>query len=582
MRYATRIALAAFAFVLWAGPAAAQNDVTFKVDLNAYKASCQFDPVNETVFVRGSFQKTDSAPDGFTLANPLSSTGDGIYSGTVSLPEGPITYKFYVGKNSDPNTSRIVSWENGSDRPYTVTAGAQTIPTATFNGPDVANTCGSVDTLYDVTFAVDLSIQQSLGIFNPNTQNVAVVGGALNAWDTSRAIPLAADAGTPGVYAGTAQVTLSAPGFSTFKFIIRNNSDGGTVVAWDAVNPARTADNSGGGDPDRVIRLTGNETDLDGNGRPDFFYDNDSDPSTFPYFRDQTREDFLDAPATVTFNVDMRPAQYRIADTGALPAVTGSNPSTGNTAITGLFINGPAAGRARANAASTIADWAGWGAELQAQTSRELTDPDGDGIYSLTYEYEAGLARNLVAKFGVNGADDEALAPVNHNFPVQTGQNTFNIQFGCMRQRDGSFVDDAGANPTANPPVNAPYDEYLLVDNVARPQTCRVVRNGGLNDANPVAIGSGPEISGIEIGSAYPNPLRGSGRIDLTLDRPMTVSARVYDVTGRTVATLLDGRDVAAGRTTVDLDVSRLAAGVYVLRIEADGQVASRRMTVTR
>ena len=98
----------------------------------------------------------------------------------------------------------------------------------------------------------------------------------------------------------------------------------------------------------------------------------------------------------------------------------------------------------------------------------------------------------------------------------------------------------------------------------------------------PVAIEDGAQISGLEIGAAYPNPVRGAGRIELRLERAMTVSARVYDVTGRQVATLLDGQQVGAGTTTVELGASRLAAGVYVLRVEADGQVASRRLTVTR
>ncbi len=59
------------------------------------------------------------------------------------------------------------------------------------------------------------------------------------------------------------------------------------------------------------------------------------------------------------------------------------------------------------------------------------------------------------------------------------------------------------------------------------------------------------------------------------------VRLAVYDVLGREVARLVDGEQ-AAGPHVDALDVERLAAGVYVVRLEAGGQVQTQRLTLVR
>ena len=562
------MALAAFALVLWSGSAAAQNDVTFQVNLQPFITSCQFNPATETAFVRGSFQDPP-----FNLANPLTPVGNGIYAATVPVAtEGPITYKFYVGQTATPSTEGILGWENGSDRTYTVTAGAQTVPVAEFNKP-VANACGAVDRTYDLRFRVDMNVQIGRGAFNPATQSVAVAG-TFTGWDGNSALTLTESSIDPGVFTGVLQDRVFATPTTTaaFKYIIYNNADPAVVVTYEQPRVAVTQTNSGSDGGDRRLILTGNEPDTNGDGVLDYTYDNDGNAETAVYFSDADASLFLDSPASVTFNVDMRPAQYRILDAGSLPAGEGGG---AQTAINTVSINGPVAGESTQDGgpAGGIGDWAAWGEPLAAITSRQLSDPDGDGVWSITLNYEAGATRTPIAKFSVNGIDNEAGFQGDHRFPLAPGVNVYTVAFGCVRQADGTYTDRTGGNP----PAFTFYDEYLVPNNTATPPTCAVVRNGGT-----VAVENGPAITGLEIGAAYPNPTRDTGRIELTADRAMAVTVRVYDVTGRQVATLLDGRQVGAGTTTLDLDTARLASGVYVLRVEADGQVASRRLTVTR
>ena len=81
--------------------------------------------------------------------------------------------------------------------------------------------------------------------------------------------------------------------------------------------------------------------------------------------------------------------------------------------------------------------------------------------------------------------------------------------------------------------------------------------------------------------SNVPNPFRNQTTIHYDLPRPGPVRLAVYDALGRRVAVLVDAAQVA-GQKQVALDGHRLASGVYLLRLEAGGRVAHRRITVVR
>ena len=79
-----------------------------------------------------------------------------------------------------------------------------------------------------------------------------------------------------------------------------------------------------------------------------------------------------------------------------------------------------------------------------------------------------------------------------------------------------------------------------------------------------------------------PNPFRAVTAIRFSLPSVTShVSVTVLDLLGRPVATLVDG-PLDAGDHTVRFDASRLAAGVYVCRMQAGEQVMVRRMIVTK
>ena len=74
-----------------------------------------------------------------------------------------------------------------------------------------------------------------------------------------------------------------------------------------------------------------------------------------------------------------------------------------------------------------------------------------------------------------------------------------------------------------------------------------------------------------------PNPFTGETEIVYSLERPSYTRLRVLDLTGREVATLVDGQ-VGAGEHRATFRPNSLAAGVYVYMLEVDGQATTRRM----
>ena len=81
--------------------------------------------------------------------------------------------------------------------------------------------------------------------------------------------------------------------------------------------------------------------------------------------------------------------------------------------------------------------------------------------------------------------------------------------------------------------------------------------------------------------TSYPNPARQQGTVEYALPEKTEVTLRLYDVLGREVATIAQGRKTA-GRHRVQLEVGRLASGVYFGRLQVGDQTLTQKITVVR
>jgi hypothetical protein len=88
----------------------------------------------------------------------------------------------------------------------------------------------------------------------------------------------------------------------------------------------------------------------------------------------------------------------------------------------------------------------------------------------------------------------------------------------------------------------------------------------------------------LELLASRPNPFTEATLLRFHLGGSTRVSIRLYDVSGRVVATLLANERRERGEQTVRIDARRLglSAGVYLARIEAAGETATQRLVLAR
>ena len=114
---------------------------------------------------------------------------------------------------------------------------------------------------------------------------------------------------------------------------------------------------------------------------------------------------------------------------------------------------------------------------------------------------------------------------------------------------------------------------------MGHPDVRRGMERAGF-DLSPVATADAPLADGAALDLPAPNPSAGAVRLAFALAEAGPARLAVYDALGREVAVLADG-PLAAGPHAAEWADS-VAAGVYVVRLEAAGRVLTRTLVVTR
>ncbi len=79
----------------------------------------------------------------------------------------------------------------------------------------------------------------------------------------------------------------------------------------------------------------------------------------------------------------------------------------------------------------------------------------------------------------------------------------------------------------------------------------------------------------------YPNPFNSRATVGFTLPQAGHVELHLYDVTGRRVATLLNG-SANSGQHTLSFDGETLSSGVYFLQLSGQGLTDTRKLTLIK
>jgi glucose/arabinose dehydrogenase len=142
---------------------------------------------------------------------------------------------------------------------------------------------------------------------------------------------------------------------------------------------------------------------------------------------------------------------------------------------------------------------------------------------------------------------------------------------------------DGSDNPVAFLPFGSTMDGP--VDIVPNPVTGDLyyvaIFAGEVRRIRFESTGVEPQIRPFKLSAARPNPTRGRTSLDLELEQPSRVSAVVHDILGRMVWSS-PVRQLPAGHWPITWDAAGMRAGVYLIDVEINGHLLSRRVTVLK
>ncbi|MBI5806532.1 T9SS type A sorting domain-containing protein [candidate division TA06 bacterium] len=173
----------------------------------------------------------------------------------------------------------------------------------------------------------------------------------------------------------------------------------------------------------------------------------------------------------------------------------------------------------------------------------------------------------------------------------RTGSETDNYLWLIERS---TYPENGFARITEIEAANNPNEQdYSFNDNTVEPFTDYYYRLGGKDIKGNITwygtvlvTSQGRVITEFQLAPGHPNPCSNLTTFEYVLPMPGEVSARIYDISGRLVSTLQEGRRNAGVQQAVwDLrnDAGQAAAnGIYFFRMTAGGQTATRKITVLR
>jgi WD40 repeat protein len=87
---------------------------------------------------------------------------------------------------------------------------------------------------------------------------------------------------------------------------------------------------------------------------------------------------------------------------------------------------------------------------------------------------------------------------------------------------------------------------------------------------------------GYSLDQNYPNPFNPTTNIEFTLGQGGETTLKVYDISGREVASILSGQQLNAGSHVYTFDASSLSSGIYFYRLNSNGVQITRKMTLVK
>lgn len=223
-------------------------------------------------------------------------------------------------------------------------------------------------------------------------------------------------------------------------------------------------------------------------------------------------------------------------------------------------------------------------------TQGRLTTAEYTSSKGFSYQYDAAgnvtgvepvkvLPVELATFEGVADGPDVVLS---WKTTTETNNAGFEVQHKEARERGGTgewetltFVEGAG---TTGKPQSYEHRATGLARGTHLFRLKQVDLDGSATFSKEIEVALGVP-DRFALGGAYPNPAEARATIPFDVSRRAHVRMVLYDVLGRRVATLVDGKR-PPGRHLVRLEAGRLASGLYFYRIQMGSFRATKKLVV--
>ncbi|MEM1055016.1 MAG: penicillin acylase family protein [Bacteroidota bacterium] len=165
-------------------------------------------------------------------------------------------------------------------------------------------------------------------------------------------------------------------------------------------------------------------------------------------------------------------------------------------------------------------------------------------------------------------------APIRQTIPRGALEGGYTLSVLVMDAASGETVDSDAFDFAIGAPTTSKAAPGQVLPPVPAPEGWESVELAP--EAAPLATAAA-----LALDAPYPNPAVGTVTVPFELEAEQRVHLAVFDALGREVVVLEEGR-YEAGPHEVALDASALAPGVYLLRLDAGGDVLTRRLVIAR
>ncbi|MBX7044273.1 MAG: T9SS type A sorting domain-containing protein [Ignavibacteria bacterium] len=173
---------------------------------------------------------------------------------------------------------------------------------------------------------------------------------------------------------------------------------------------------------------------------------------------------------------------------------------------------------------------------------------------------------------------------VNLKWKTETEQNNsgFEIERKSTQDTNWSKVNFIAGTGSSSSPKQYEYEDRNLTAGTFNYRLKQIDYNGNYHYYNlqsNVTVGIPAKF---ELSQNYPNPFNPTTKINFSLPVDANVTIKVYDMTGKEMAVLINNEAKKAGYFTVDFNAAGLSSGTYFYRITAKDFTQTKKMTLIK